>query len=98
MLRPESWLRRFRACRLGWTSPHFGYPGKIRFHLGHPPGSRYVKIMTPNPKFVDGVWISREGEMEVTLYVSPNRRRRFEELFEGYAKDLGVSGSIEFLP
>ena len=54
--------------------------------------------MTPNPKFVDGVWISREGEMEVTLYVSPNRRRRFEELFEGYAKDLGVSGSIEFLP
>jgi len=80
------------------TSPHFGHPGKIRFHHGHPPGSRYVKIVTPNPKFVDGVWISREGEMEVTLYVPQNKRVRFEGLFEGYAKCLGMAGLVEFLP
>ena len=54
--------------------------------------------MTPNPKYVDGEWISREGDMEVTLFVSPNRKKRFEELFEGYAKSLGMSGSVEFLP
>lgn len=54
--------------------------------------------MTPNPTFVDGAWVSREGGMEVTLYVPQNRRKRFEELFEGYAKNLGMSGSVEFLP
>lgn len=80
------------------TSPHFGHPGKIRFHHGHPPGSRYVKIMTPNPKFVDGVWTSREGEMETSLYVPLNMRKRFEELFEGHAKRLGITDSVEFLP
>jgi len=42
--------------------------------------------VTPNPKFVGGAWISREGEMEATLYIPQNRRERFEELFEGYAK------------
>jgi len=65
-----------------WTSPRF----------------RYVEIMTPNPKFVDGTWINREGDMEATFYVPQNRRKRFEELFEGYAGGLGVVGSIEFLP
>jgi len=54
--------------------------------------------MTPNPKFADGAWISREGEMEVTLYVPPSRRKWFEQLFEGYAKRLGMTGSVEFLP
>lgn len=84
--------------RFSWTSPHFGHPGKVRFHNGHPPGSRYVKIVTPNPKFVDGTWISREGEMEATFYVPRGRRKGFEESFEGYAKSLGMSGSVEFLP
>jgi len=36
--------------------------------------------------------------MEGTLYLPPNRRERFETLFEGYAKGLGMSGSVEFLP
>jgi len=54
--------------------------------------------MTPNPKFVDGAWISREGEMEATLYVPQDRRKWFETLFEGYAKGLGMTGSVEFLP
>jgi hypothetical protein len=67
------------------------------FHHGHPPGARYVKIMAPNPVFIDGTWIRREGGMEVTLYVPPGRKRRFEELFEGYSKSLGVTGSIESL-
>lgn len=80
------------------TAPHFGYPGKATFHNCHAPGSRFVKITTPNPKFVDGMWISREGEMEGTLYVPPNRRKMFEILFEGYAKGLGMTGSVEFLP
>ena len=53
--------------------------------------------MPPNPKLVDGVWISREGEMEGTLYLPPNRRKMFETLFEGYAKDLGMTGPVEFL-
>lgn len=70
----------------------------MRFLHGHPPGSRYAKIMTPNPKFVDGMWISREGDMEVTFYVPPNRRKRFEELFEGHTKSLGMTGQVEFLP
>ena len=78
--------------------PHFGHPGKATFHGGHAPGFRFVKITTPNPRFVDGMWISREGEMEGTLYVPPNRRKRFEGLFEGHAKALGMTGSVEFLP
>jgi len=36
--------------------------------------------------------------MEVTLYVPPNRRKVFEVLFEGYAKSMGMTGSVEFLP
>ena len=35
--------------------------------------------------------------MEVALYVPPNRKKRFEELFEGYAKGLGMDGSVEFV-
>jgi len=88
----------FRVCRMDLTGPDFGHPGKAAFHNGHAPGSRFVKIMTPNPKFVDGMWISRKGEMEGTLYVPPNRRKMFENLFEGYAKGLGMTGSLEFLP
>jgi len=57
-----------------------------------------VQIDTPNPSFVDGTWISREGEIEATLYVQQNRRKRFETLFEGYAKGFGMTGSVEFLP
>jgi len=54
--------------------------------------------MTPNPKFVNGAWISREGDMEGTLYVPPNKRKMFEMLFEGCAKCLGMTGPVEFLP
>jgi len=79
------------------TSPHFGHPGKTTFYTSHTPDSRYVQITTPNPKFVDGAWANREGEMEVTLYVPPNRGKRFETLFEGYATGLGMTGSVEFL-
>jgi len=82
---------------MGLTSPHFGHPGKTSYHTNHTSCSRYVQIMTPNPEFVDGMWISREGEMEGTLYVPPNRRKIFETLFEGYAKGLGMTGSVEFL-
>ena len=59
---------------------------------------RYVKVTTPNPKFVDGAWISRENDIEGTLYVRPNRRKRFEELFEERARSMGVTGPVEFLP
>ena len=55
-------------------------------------------MISPNPKCVDGVWISREEEMEGTLYVPQNRRKMFETLFEGYARGLGMTGSVEFLP
>jgi hypothetical protein len=53
--------------------------------------------MPPNPVFVDGEWISREGWVEATLYVPPGRRKRFEELLEGYVKSLGMTGSVDFL-
>jgi len=36
--------------------------------------------------------------MEGTLYVPPNMGKRFEMLFEGYAKAMGMTGSVEFLP
>jgi hypothetical protein len=91
---PPTCLRTFR---LRWTGQHFGHPGKIRFLHGHPPGSRYVKIMTPNPKLVDRTWFSREGEMEVTFYVPPGRRRLFKEFFGEHARGLGVNGPVEFL-
>ena len=55
-------------------------------------------FMMPNPKFVDGVWVSREGGMDVTFYIPPNKRKRFEGLFEGYAKSLGMTGPAEFVP
>jgi len=80
------------------TSAHFGHPGKARFYYGHAPSVRFVKITTPNPKCIDGMWISRDGEMEGTLYVPQNRRKVFETLFERYAKGLGMTGSVEFLP
>jgi len=83
---------------MGFTDPHFGHPGKVKVHVSHSSSSRYLQITTPNPKFVDGVWISREGEMEGSLYVPANRRKMFETLFEGYAKGLGMTGPVEFLP
>ena len=55
-------------------------------------------IMQPNPKFVDGVWVRREGEMEVSLYIPSNRRRKFEESIGRHAKRLGVADSVKFLP
>jgi len=55
-------------------------------------------LVAPNPKFIDGAWVSREGGVEVAFYIPPNRRERFEGLFEGYAKSLGMTSSAEFLP
>ena len=66
-------------------------------YVSHSVCSRYVQLMTPNPKFVDGAWISRKGEMEGTLYVPQNRRKMFEALFERYAKGFGMTGPVEFL-
>lgn len=63
-------------------------------YLGHVAGPRSVKIMRPNPVFKDGAWISREGDMELTFYVPHNRGRRSVELFEGYAKMLGMTGQV----
>jgi len=56
------------VCRLGLTNPHFGHLGKARSHHGHPLGFRYARITAPNPKFVDGTWVSKEDEMEVTFF------------------------------
>jgi hypothetical protein len=53
--------------------------------------------MAPNPVLVDGTWVSREGGMEVTFYVPPGRKEKFEMLFEGYTKSLGMTGSLELL-
>ena len=89
--------RSSRARRLGWTSAHFGHPGKVRFYTSHTAGSRYVQIDSPNPNFIDGAWVSREDEIEATLYVPPNRRKRFETSFERCAKGFGMTGSVEFL-
>ena len=83
---------------MDWRGPHFGHPGKTRLHIELPQCTRFIVYMTPNPKFVDGEWISNEGEIEVTLYVPPNRKEMFEALLEGYAKDMGMTGSVEFLP
>jgi len=97
-LTKESLLVVNNMWKFSWTSAHFGHPGKVRFHHGHTPSSRFVKIVAPNPKFVDGTWISREGDMEVGFWVPQNRRKKFEELFDKYAKSLGMTGPIEFLP
>ena len=98
MLRYESRLTRSCDFSLDWRSPHFGHPGKTRFYSDQPQCPRYAKIVTPNPKFVDGAWISREGGLEVTFYLSQNKRESFEMLFEKYAKGMGVTGPVEFLP
>lgn len=83
---------------MDWRGPHFGHPGKTRFHIDLPPLTRFLVIMAPNPKFADGEWISSEGEIEVTLFVPPDRRKMFETLLEGYANGMGMTGSVEFLP
>ena len=83
---------------MDWRSPHFGHPGKTRFHFAQPPSGRFAVVMTPNPIFVDGAWISRDDKIEVTLYVPPNKGKTFEELLEGYAKGMGMTGSVEFVP
>jgi len=41
--------------------------------------------------------MGREDDIEVTLYVPPKKREGFEALFEGYAKGMGMTGSVEFL-
>ena len=82
---------------MGWTRPHFGHPGKVKFYHGQPPGHRYVKIMSTSPKFVDGNWVNRESDLELTFYTPPGRKKRAEELFEGYARSLGMTGPIEYL-
>ena len=94
----ELHLTRSHLCRVEWRSPHFGHPGKTRFHAGLIPSCRFVMATTPNPKFVDGVWVSREGGIEGSLYVPSNRRKRFERLFERYAKGFGMTGPVEYLP
>jgi len=91
-------LRVNSMWKFGWTSAHFGHPGKVRFYHEDSPRPRLVKIITPNPKFVDGTLVSREGDMEVTLYVPQNGRKMFEELFDKYTKSLGMTGSVEFAP
>ena len=53
--------------------------------------------MATNPICVDGKWINREDDLEVTFYVPPGKKKRAEELFEGYARSLGMTGPIEFL-
>ena len=42
-------------------------------------GSRFAKTTRPNPGFVNGAWVSREGGTEVALYVPPNGGKKFEE-------------------
>lgn len=94
----ELQLIRSHACRSEWRSPHFGHPGKVRFYNGQPPFRNFVLVTIPNPKFVDGAWVSREDAIEGTLFVTPNRRKRFEILFEKYAKGFGMTGPVEYLP
>ena len=36
-------------------SAHFGHSGEVRSYYRHLPSFRYVRVMTPNPKFADGV-------------------------------------------
>jgi len=67
------------------------------FHSGQPQVRHFVKVTTPNPKLIDGVWVSREEEIEGTFYVPPNRGKRFETLFKEYATGMGVTGPIEFV-
>ena len=55
-------------------------------------------LVASNPKFINGTWVSREGGVDVAFYIPPNTRERFEGLFEEYAKSLGMTGSVEFLP
>jgi len=62
----------------------FEHTGKVTFHLSQTSCSRYVQIIIPNPKFVDGEWISREGDVEGTLYVLPSGRRWFEILLPDF--------------
>ena len=82
---------------MGWRDPHFGHPGKTRFYSDQPFCARYVKILTPNPKLVDGAWVNRDGEIEATFYVPEGRKKNFQVMFEGYAKGMGMTGPVEFL-
>jgi len=97
LLQCRSRLKRFRDYRGDFRSPHFGHPEGTKVYVSHTSCSRYVQMIPPNPKLVDGVWVSRDGEMECTFYVRPNRRKIFKPLFERHAKGLGMSGPVEFL-
>ena len=80
--------------------PASGHPGKVRFHHGHLQGSRYVNIMAQNPKFVDGTWATGEwGRPDGSGFLrSTEQGEMLGELFEGYAKSLGMAGLAGFLP
>ena len=82
---------------MGWTLPHFGHPGKVRFYHRQSPGPRHAKIMSASPAFVDGNWTNRENDLEVTFYTPAGKKKRAEELFEEYARGLGMTGAIEYL-
>lgn len=67
----------------------------MRFHHGRPPGSRYVKIMAPNPKIVDGM-VDEQGGRDGSNGSYP--AERVKGFVRGCTTGLGATGPVEFLP
>lgn len=83
-------------CRLDWTSPHFGYPGKTQFYHTILPEPRFLKIFQPNPvRLSDGTWKTFAGDAEVTLSVLKDKRFAFEKAILDELEALGVEEKHE---
>lgn len=83
--------------KFDYHSPHFGYEGRTLCYYSHPPGARFIKVLSPNPRMLpDGTFQSREGDIEVAFFIPTDKEDRMKEIISRYAKSLGVSGEIEF--
>lgn len=83
--------------KFDYLAPHFGYEGRTLYYYSHPPGSRFIKVLPPNPRVLpDGTFQSRKGDVEVVFFVPTDRKGDMKEILSRYAKALGVSGELEF--
>ncbi|GJE85414.1 hypothetical protein PsYK624_014930 [Phanerochaete sordida] len=88
------------SWRFDWTSAHFGFPGQTRFYhtvdLDEP---QVLKMFAPNPtRLTDGGWYTRsKDDVEMTFFVHKEQKGAFVELFTAQARNLGLTGDIEWV-
>ncbi|GJE86552.1 hypothetical protein PsYK624_026320 [Phanerochaete sordida] len=86
--------------RFDWTSAHFGWAGRTRFYHTVLDEPRFVKMFQPNPApLPDGSWeVRSKDDVEIVFYIQKELRGAFVDLFAAQARELGMSGEVEWVP